>query len=400
MLRDTFLSDPSIDNDNNKVTKVKDIKAVSNKDSLLSRFLTANKGSSNATHRYWGDDPDTRSHPRSVPAKEERELTKVRNDLGGGSTLADAGKAYGDRWKGIADAEATRKGGSTLADAGTDYEDNWKGIIESGNKDTYGKPTIEGSGINTTPELVIPTGPSALETELVGTADGTSAAPRRTSKAPTLRSAIDMAEKHGLDYDMDNMRNLMDAATDAQYAGLDTDYKRMQRDFYNMSSRGADDLYKAVSTGDRNAAMSGATKGANLAEQLMSLQASADISSQGATELSQAHADLVQEKGAAKAENAMNALNMYNEMGIDLATMSARELEALAETYAADVGYEATIDSQRMASEASRYAALQNRIASENSAKAYADASKYASDSDTRLVNDPGYLSSILTPNN
>lgn len=209
--------------------------------------------------------------------------------------------------------------------------------------------------------------------------------------APTTRAATDMAKLHGIDYNQDNIRNTLDDATKAKYANLDTEYARSLRDHYNMSARSADDLYKAINTGDRAATISGATGGTSLAEQLMAMQTSADATAAGGLELQQARTDLAREEGAEVAENASKALTMYNDLGINLATMSARELEALAETYAADIGYEATIKAAQLEKQAQEYAALQNRLGLENAAATSAAATRDASNANLRLLADPNY---------
>lgn len=442
-LRDRLFSNGS-DSGGNKVTKVEDIDATNDSKSMLSKFINGTNYGPNYTKTGGQYKPTTKPtqlrpglHQSTIDYRADPNVaaghSAVTQHWGsdwkkanaatnpGGSSVSNAGNAYGDAWaKRLAAApvapadQLLYRGGSSLADAGYDREQyelekefnkrfnkNWDPTVTQNDERNLAGPEFNteslyvdaGQGDNN-PDI------QALIDEIANTDDGTTPSARRAIKSPTLRGADDMAALHGIDYNLENMRKYLDDSTDAQYAGLDTDFSRLKRDFYNMSSRNADDLYGAFAQGDKSAAMTDSTGGSNLAAQMMALQSSATLSSQGATELAQAHADLVQEKGAAKAENAMNAMTMYNEMGINLATMSARELEALAETYAADIGYAATIDSAQMAAQAQKYASLQNRLGLENSANAQAAANKYSSDSSKRLVNDPGWLATQLNPAN
>lgn len=169
---------------------------------------------------------------------------------------------------------------------------------------------------STTPEILSDSG--------ISIADLMSSGPQL--ERPTMRSGADMASHLGIVYDRALMENLMRDAVEKQYANLDSEYNRNQGLYYNNMNNLARSLSGAIRKGDMDAVRAGAAQGTNAATQLSALLGMSEQGSMGATELAALRGNLVNEREAALAKVAQDALKQYNDLGIQLGTLSNSEL--------------------------------------------------------------------------
>lgn len=155
--------------------------------------------------------------------------------------------------------------------------------------------------------------------------------------APTMRSGQSMADHLGVRYDYNEIRDLMRNATEEQYNNMDNEFRRSQDVYYDSVASNADALLGVMRRGDREAAMTGATRGTQSAQELAMMMGASAEASAGATEMVQARDDLVRQRESALAQVETDALKYYNDLGLNLGQLSASELNALVTAYAAEV---------------------------------------------------------------
>lgn len=282
-------------------------------------------------------------------------------------------------------------GGSTLADAGSIRQEDEQAKIDAGYYEPGGAYYDNYEPYTPTPDYDPSTDQRVTDLEAQLTGDPTFQASGVIS--PEMRSAGSMAELLDMDYNQANIRALLDKATSTQYANLDNEHARAQRDFYNMSGRNAADLRGAMRRSDRSAAMSRASRGSQMANDLAQLQQASSMSAEGATELSQLRAQLVGEREAAMAGNAGMAFDKYSEMGINLGTLSKQELDANMIGYSADKASEVSLQEAQISAAAMRDQSLRNQLGAIEAAKIRAAADKegyaaqrYASEKEERWL--------------
>lgn len=154
---------------------------------------------------------------------------------------------------------------------------------------------------------------------------------------PTLRSGRSMAELLGVDYDYDNIHDSWKDAAEKKYANLDAEYGRTQDMYYDTAANNADILMGAMRRGDRDAVMAGTSQGTQASQELSALLGMSADAAQGATELAQGRSDLVNQRETELANVTKDAMKYYNELGVNLGQLSASELNALTQAFAAQV---------------------------------------------------------------
>lgn len=185
--------------------------------------------------------------------------------------------------------------------------------------------------------------PSGYGTTIFDADDNRDSGGRSSYTRPELRSAASMAELAGINYDQAYIRKIMEDAVEKQYANLDTEYGRTQDMFYDVVANNADMLMGAMRRGDRDAVIAGTAGGTQAAGELSAMLGISKEHAQGATELAQSRSDLIAEREAAIAKVAVDALKYYNDLGINLMTLSNSELNALVTAYASEVATEGGI---------------------------------------------------------
>lgn len=273
-------------------------------------------------------------------------------------------------------------GGSTLADAGSRRQENETTKATVG---YYGPEYVPIDTPKPDPEL------QKIKDELANLNPVYDDYTGNIGGRPEMRSASDMADKHDIVYDLDRFNKIMRNATNEKYNNLDTEHARNQRDFYRMSGQNAVDLQSALMRGDRQAQMTGASRGTGVAEQLMAMQELGQTSAEGATEIGRLRADLVGQREAELAQNAMDAIEYYNTLGIDLGTLSAREQDAFVQAYGAEKAEAASRYEADMAYKASLKQALAQLEGVRSSNQTQIDIANKTNKFQTDLLNNPSY---------
>lgn len=154
---------------------------------------------------------------------------------------------------------------------------------------------------------------------------------------PTMRSGQSMADLLGIKRDYNDILSKYTTAVDKKYANLDTEFGRTQDMYYDTVANNADVLMGAMRRGDREAVQTGVAGGTQSAQDLSALLGVSAEAALGATELSQGRSDLVNERETEMANVTKDALKYYNDLGIQVGQLSASELNALTQAYAAQV---------------------------------------------------------------
>ena len=182
---------------------------------------------------------------------------------------------------------------------------------------------------------------------------------------PEMRSGQSMAELLGILYDRGTFEEIMGDAVKAQFANLDTEYGRTQADMNRHMASNTDMLLGTMRRGDRGAAMTGATRGSQMASELGALLAASDDHAQVATGVAQERGDLVHQREAALAGVPVDALKMYNDLGLNLGQLSASELGHNAVMYSGEyaslAGLEAALR-QQLSQDYNHATGLQNNL--------------------------------------
>lgn len=176
--------------------------------------------------------------------------------------------------------------------------------------------------------------------------------------APAMRSGADMAALLGVVHDRKEIEKTMREAAEKKFANLDVEYGRTQDLFYDAVAKNADMLMGALRRGDRDAVMSGTTKGSNQAQQLSAMLGISADNAKGATELAQGRSDLVNQRETEMAQIAEKALKQYNDLGINLGQVGTSELNANMVGYTGAMNHNASINAANMAANAAALQAL------------------------------------------
>lgn len=188
------------------------------------------------------------------------------------------------------------------------------------------------------------------------------ATPVAQTAPPAQLQGLPLGDLYGLTYDYDKILNILNQATQQQYAAQEQQFGQTENAFYNTL---ADSLYtntEAMRQNNAAAVATGASTGMAAANELSMLLGLQQETTTGATQLANARNNLGVEREAALAENALTALDTETAVkqaiaGLDLTKYgydtegSIGYLSYLAQLAAA----QAEIESATIASDATKY---------------------------------------------
>lgn len=207
---------------------------------------------------------------------------------------------------------------------------------------------------------------------------------------PELMSGKDLAKLLGTVYDRGEIEKYMTDAVSKQYANLDTEYGRTQDAYYDAVGGNANMLLDTLKRGDRQAAISGAGAGTQAATSLSALLGISKDNAQGATELAQGRSDLVTKREADLAAAKNTALKTYNDLSTTLGERISSVHNANMVGYTGELGANASLSAAQIAAKAQNYAADQGLAGAQAAANASVQASKnYGGGSTNTALVDP-----------
>jgi hypothetical protein len=127
-------------------------------------------------------------------------------------------------------------------------------------------------------------------------------------------SGIGLGDAYGLKYDLDAIKGILNAATQAQYAAERQGFAQTENKFYDNVMNAQAATLDSLRRNDAAAIATGASRGMSAANELSSLLGLQQEVMPVATDLANQRNNLVAEEQAAIAKNAENALNLSNEI--------------------------------------------------------------------------------------
>ncbi len=159
---------------------------------------------------------------------------------------------------------------------------------------------------------------------------------KSTNWKPTrskLRDPSGLAKSLGLTYDADTLQAKFNDATKAEYEGLRNEYANTENDYYRNMYNTQQDSIDTIRKNNAAAVATGASRGMQAANELSSVLGLQQTSAEGATQLANDRNLLMDKEQAAYKQNAMDAINKSNELGLQLGTLNSN-------LYATDTQYD------------------------------------------------------------
>jgi hypothetical protein len=139
---------------------------------------------------------------------------------------------------------------------------------------------------------------------------------------PRLRTAQELANIYGIDYNKDNINAKFNNAVADAYKQRYADQTLSDNTYYNNLAALNDTAQSNARTANGAAIASGASKGMQAANQLAAMLGISQQSADGATELAQTRSKLAGERTAAQSQAAVDALKYYDTLGTQLGGMA------------------------------------------------------------------------------
>jgi hypothetical protein len=188
--------------------------------------------------------------------------------------------------------------------------------------------------------------------------------------APTLLDADTLAKMYGLDYNYNNIYNMMMDNVDKGYESRYADQATAENNYYDDAAAAQNTLLDTLSQQQSQAIATGASRGAQAANALSAVLGLSQNFASGATQLADARAQLSKQKAADVSQAGVNAFNTYNTMGQQLADISKNVYSSDTSRYVGGLDYNAAAASsnaqmaaQKMASQAQYQSSYNNNLA-------------------------------------
>lgn len=155
------------------------------------------------------------------------------------------------------------------------------------------------------------------------------------------------------DVTYEGLKKAYDEATAASFATREQDQKNLQNNYYNTVAANQGSALDTIRRAQANAIATGASKGMQNANMLTAILGLQKENAAGSTELAQAGSQLALEKQAAFEQNALDAMQLYNQ-NLQIKDTNNAQVEAMrvgtaayqtqeAQKYMAEGNYEAAI---------------------------------------------------------
>jgi hypothetical protein len=187
---------------------------------------------------------------------------------------------------------------------------------------------------------------------------------------PVLRSAAELAQLYGLDYNMDHIYKTLLNSVDAGYAARYNQQSQAEDKYYDNAATAQSTLLDTLKQQQSQAIMSGTNKGMQAAQALSSMLGTSQQFAASATQLAKDRQQIAKEYSADRAATGVKALDEYNAMGNQLADISKNLYSSDTSAYVGQLDYNASVNtanaqmaSQAMASKAQWESSLANAMA-------------------------------------
>ena len=160
---------------------------------------------------------------------------------------------------------------------------------------------------------------------------------------PTANSAVlsglELGDKYGLNYNMDSIKAILDAATQAQYALKNQRYGQTENTFYNQMNNTQATALDTLRQSQAAAVATGASKGMSAANELSAILNLQNTASVEANTLATGKQNLATEETQAYKDNASTALTTSNTVKQAVAQLAQTKYGYDTQGYAAQLSY-------------------------------------------------------------
>lgn len=184
---------------------------------------------------------------------------------------------------------------------------------------------------------------------------------------PNLAGTDKLGDLYGITYDQNTIRDILNRATEAEYASKDKAFGTTENKYINQAQTDQATTLQSLKQMNQQASMNGAMMGSNAATALSSILTGQQTNATNMLDLANQRNLLQTQKAEALAKNSQLALDSSN--GVK---------QAIAGIDLSKYGY----DTQQMVGQLDYLAALNDALAQIKSSQTAADATKYASDND------------------
>ena len=161
---------------------------------------------------------------------------------------------------------------------------------------------------------------------------------------PQLRSAAELAQMYGLDYDYDKIYNTLMKSVDDAYKVRYHDQEVAEGKYYDNAATAQSTLADTLAQQQSQAIQTGTNRGMVASQALSSMLGVSQQFGENATRLAQDRGKLSKEYGASKSATGEKALGMYNEMGMYLGDLAKNLYSSDMSGYAAQLDYNASVN--------------------------------------------------------
>lgn len=184
---------------------------------------------------------------------------------------------------------------------------------------------------------------------------------------PNLAGTDKLGDLYGITYDQNTIRDILNRATEAEYASKDKEFGTTENKYINQAQTDQATTLQSLKQMNQQASMNGAMMGSNAATALSSILTGQQTNATNMLDLANQRNLLQTQKAEALAKNSQLALDSSNAVK-----------QAIAGIDLSKYGY----DTQQMVGQLDYLAALNDALAQIKSSQTAADATKYASDND------------------
>ena len=184
---------------------------------------------------------------------------------------------------------------------------------------------------------------------------------------PNLAGTDKLGDLYGITYDQNTIRDILNRATEAEYASKDAAFGTTENKYINQAQADQATTLNSLQKTNQQASMNSAMMGANSANALSAILSGQQLNATNMLDLANQRNLLQSQKTAALSANASTALTDSNSIK-----------QAIASIDLSKYGY----DTQKMVGQMDYLAALNDALAQIKSSQTAADATKYASDND------------------
>ena len=159
---------------------------------------------------------------------------------------------------------------------------------------------------------------------------------------PSLKTAKELAQLYGLDYNYDNIYNTLMNSVNKSYDTRYAEQGNAEGKYYDQAATAQSTLMDTIRQQQSQAVQQGTNKGMQAANALSSMLGVSQQFAGNATSLAEQRALIAKEQQASIAKTGESALNAYNTMGQQLGDISKNLYSSDTSSYAAGLDYNAS----------------------------------------------------------